>query len=332
MPTQEQALRPILETVADGRAWRLEDVERAVADQFALNETSRELRVKSGDTVLSYRIGWARTSLVKAGLVEQPAPSMIVITDAGRSLLASREGPFDYKLLREEFPTFATWLADMGQLPDEELPASIEPTVWMLRAGREGVYAAAFVERSLAVVGWGQTGDVSDVSREALEKTVARCFPDATPTQRSQATNTLLRMVHTIADGDLVITPEPASRTLLLGRVAGPYLYLEEPLGNEYNHARSVRWFARVPRDELSYGARNSLGALMTLSRPSHASELLQLADAHANDPPPARRSFRRRSGVSRDLISPSEFRSLRMHPSQGGQRFRNSKPIPGRC
>jgi predicted Mrr-cat superfamily restriction endonuclease len=84
-----------------------------------------------------------------------------------------------------------------------------------------------------------------------------------------------------------VVTPEPASRTLLLGRVSGPYRYLDDPIAPSYTHARDVRWFARFSRDELSYGARNSLGTLLTLSRPGHQGELLRLAENHGHDGPP---------------------------------------------
>ncbi len=289
VPTYERLFRPVLQVVADGRAWSSAEVVKAVADLVGIDEASRNVRHPSGQTVLFNRIGWAKTSLVKAGLIEQPGPSSIAITDAGSAVLDSVRGPIDREFLRQNCPGFATWLADMGQLPDEELDSSTDTTVWMLRAGRGGTYAPVFVERSLAVVGWGRTGDVSKLPREELEAAVTKCFPDANRNQRGQAVNTLYRVVHTIADGDMVVTPEPAARTLLLGRVAGPYCYLEEAIGSEYQHARPVRWFARVPRDELSYGARNSLGSLLTLTRPSHATELLQLAEAHAADgaPPP---------------------------------------------
>ena len=102
-----------------------------------------ELRHPSGQTVLVNRIGWAKTSLVKAGLLEQPAPSSIVITDAGHAVLNEVAGPLDREFLRENCPGFAAWLADMGQLPAEELDSSAGSTVWMLRAGRAGVYAPA---------------------------------------------------------------------------------------------------------------------------------------------------------------------------------------------
>ncbi len=288
VPSYDQLFRPILEVVADGRTWSMGEVAQAVADRVGMDEASREIRLASGQTVLENRIGWAKTSLLKAQLLQQPGPASIAITDAARAALESVDGPIDREFLRQNCPGYVGWLADMGELPAEELDSTQPSTVWMLRAGRGGRYAAAFVEMGLAIVGWGQTGDVSRVSREELEKVVGQRFPDMNRNQRGQAVNTLLRVVHTITDGDLIITPEPATRTLLLGRVAGPYEYLEEPVGNEYRHARPVRWFARVSRDELSYGARNSLGSLLTLTRPSHATELIQLAEAHAGDEPPA--------------------------------------------
>lgn len=206
-------------------------------------------------TVIEDRVLWTTTSLVKAGLVERPRPSAIVITDAGRTILTTVEGPIDRALLRARCPGYARWLADIGgELPEEERERSGALTVWMVRAGRGGAYAQIFVERSAVSVGWGATGDVSPLSHEDLLGLVAKRFPDATQNQRGQTVNTLYRLVHTIADGDLIVTPEPVSRTILLGWVAGPYEYMPEPDVGEHQHIRSMRWFARVARDELSYG------------------------------------------------------------------------------
>ena len=67
----------------------------------------------SGQTILFNRIGWAKTCLVKAGLIEQPAPSSIVVTEAGRAVLKTVDGPPDREFLREHCAGFAIWLADM---------------------------------------------------------------------------------------------------------------------------------------------------------------------------------------------------------------------------
>jgi len=302
IPTFDRLFREILLTIADGAVWRLADVANAVGDLIELDHESRELLLPSGHRVFENRIRWATTSLVKAGLIERPRPSSVAITDAGRQVLDIADGPIDREFLRANCPGFAAWRADMGEdLPEERQPSGT-PTVWMVRAGRNGAYAEFFVGRSAAILGWGDTGAIGDLSREELGRVVAECFPDDTRLQRGQAVNTLDRFAHTIANGDLVVTPEPATRTILLGWVEGPYEFLQEPVAGDAQHARGVSWFARVSRDEVSYGARNTLGSALTLTRPSNAeAELLRLAEAHADDPPPtpiALRSGRRVAGA----------------------------------
>ncbi len=288
VPPVNALLRAVLEALADGEARDMSEVVGLVSDLMGLDANSRSVRNLSGPTVLGTRVGWARTRLVKAGLVEQPRVSVVAITEAGRSLLATVDEPVDHDFLRRTYPGYANWVGDMGgDLPEEHRERG-QATVWMVRAGRDGVYAPIFLERSAVIVGWGITGDVSGLSTETLVGVVARCFPEAKKNQRGQAVNTLYRFANTIEDGDLVVTPEPASRTMLLGWAAGPYEFLAEPVARDYQHVRGVAWFARVGRDELSYGAQNSLGAAMTLTRPSHDAELLRLADAHESDTPPA--------------------------------------------
>ena len=260
VPTFDRLFRPVLEAVSDGEIRSLNDVVDLVSDLVALDPDARLARLPSGRTVVENRVRWATTNLVKAGLVEQPRESAVVITDAGSQVLRTADGPLNREFLRTTRPEYANWLADMGgDLPEEEREGTGAPTVWMVRAGRGGAYAPTFVDHSAAIVGWGATGDVSELSREALVDVVTSCFPDANRNQRGQAVNTLYRFAHTMEDGDLVVTPEPASRTILLGRIDGPYAFLTEPVGDDYQHSRGVRWFARVDRDELSYGARNSL-------------------------------------------------------------------------
>ena len=77
--------------------------------------------------------------------------------------------------------------------------------------------------------------------------------------------NALYKFANDMQPGDVVVTPEPASRTVLLGEVTGDYHYLTAPIVGDCSHARPVTWRARISRDELSYGAKNSLGTQLTL-------------------------------------------------------------------
>src|SRR5207245_1703816 len=92
--------------------------------------------------------------LVRAGLVEQSRESAMTITDAGRALLESADGRINGTYLRVHCPGYASWIADMGgELPEDELTGVEKPTVWMVRAGKGGIYAPQFVEMGL-VGGW----------------------------------------------------------------------------------------------------------------------------------------------------------------------------------
>jgi Mrr N-terminal domain len=278
--------RPLLEVLADGSDWKLPDAAEVVADAIGVGEEARTLRLRSGRLLFENRIRWAFTCLSKAELAELVGPSTVRITNDGRAVVQT-EARIDRDFLLQTRPTYAAWHVDMGI--EEPRPAEGEAAggVWMVRAGRGGVYAPQFVTKSAAIVGWGETGDVSGLPREAIADRVSEAFPGDGARQRGQATNTLYHVVDSMQSGDLVVTPEPASRTLLLGRVSGPYQYLDDPPAPSYSHAREVRWFARVSRDELSYGARNSLGSMLTLSRPGHQGELLRLAENHADDGSP---------------------------------------------
>jgi len=261
-----------------------------ISEQFVISEAERQEMIPSGRARLfNNRIGWTLTHLCQAGALERTRRGHTRITARGRELLAEYSERVDMSAL-EHYPEYVAF-RNRGTLDEQVAPDETDgPAVWMIRAGRGGRYAPAFVERSAAVVGWGSTGDARDLSRDDLIGRVKAAFPEYGKGQIGSTVNLLARFSSTLAEGDLVLTPEPATRTLLFGRIAGDYAFLDEPIeaGTDYQHLRPVRWFARVDRDELSYGARNSLGSLMTLTQPGHGGELLQLADAHANDPAPA--------------------------------------------
>lgn len=296
VPQFFELFRPLLEVLSQRVDWNVPEASEAVADRVRLDDEARRLTLRSGRLLFENRIRWAVTNLLKAELAELVGPATVRITSDGRTVLGTEER-IDRDFLLRTRPTYAAWHVDMGI--KEPKPASdtpVEGAVWMVRAGRGGVYAPQFINRSAAIVGWGETGDLSDLPREAIADRVKQAFAADGARQRGQASNTLYHLIHTMQEGDLVVTPEPATRTLLLGRVSGPYRYLDEPIGPTYSHAREVRWFARPSRDELSYGARNSLGSLLTFSRPGHRGELLRLAETHADDQPPEPREQTRRS------------------------------------
>jgi hypothetical protein len=287
VPQFFKLFRPLLEVLADGADWNVPAASELVADRLGLDDEARAITLASGGLLFLNRVRWAVTSLLKAELVDLVGPSTVRITQDGQAVLRTDE-QIDRDFLLQTRPTYAAWHVDMG-IKEPKAASEVEAgaAVWMVRAGRGGVYAPQFIGRSAAIVGWGETGDVTGLQRDEIADRVNQAFAADTTRQRGQATNTLYHLIYSMRDGDLVVTPEPATRTLLLGRVSGPYRSLDDPIAPTYSHAREVRWFARVSRDELSYGARNSLGSLLTFSRPGHQGELLRLAETHADDQPP---------------------------------------------
>lgn len=288
LPMIDDLLRPILDVIADAKPHHLRDVVQAVSDLLELDADARNRRIPSGRTIIENRVGWARTSLLKAGLVDQPEAGVVMLTAAGADFLGNHAGP-DGDLLKRECPSYANWLADMGgEVPIRERSDTGKPAVWMVRAGAGGIYTSDFIDHSAVMLGWGAVGDVAGSPWEDIVAAVGRLWPEYKRIQRGQAAGAVYRFAADMRRGDVVLTPEPATRTLILGEVTGDYQYLDPPKVSDYNHSRGVRWIARVSRDELSYGARNSLATAMTLSRPPHEEELLRLAEVHASGPAPS--------------------------------------------
>lgn len=290
IPDFQTLMRPVLVAHADGNERSTAELRNVITAEFDISEAERHEMIPSGRARLfDNRIGWAVTHLSQAGALERTRRGHTRITARGHELLAGHPERVDMSAL-ERYPEYIAF-RNRGT-PDEQVaPDESEgPAVWMVRAGRGGRYAPAFVARSAAVVSWGHTGNVRGLSRDDLVERVKSAFPEYGKGQIGSTVNLLARFSRTMAEGDLVLTPEPAGRTILFGRIAGDYAFIDESIepDTDYQHLRPVRWFARVDRDELSYGARNSLGSLMALTQPGHAGELLQIAETHANDPAPA--------------------------------------------
>lgn len=91
IPDYETIMRPLLEACADGKGHRVRDLAEALAEKFQLTPIERAELLPSGIVKFVSRVGWAKTYLKQAGLVEQPARAMVRITGRGRDALRSSE-------------------------------------------------------------------------------------------------------------------------------------------------------------------------------------------------------------------------------------------------
>ena len=106
IPDYETLMLPVLKTAAAGDEVAIRDCTNGLADQLGLSEAERNQLLPSGKgTTLASRVGWARTYLAQAGLVEATRRAHFRITDRGRAVLAQSPEKIDNRLLLE-FPEF----------------------------------------------------------------------------------------------------------------------------------------------------------------------------------------------------------------------------------
>lgn len=109
LPKYYELYVPFLEAVEDGGTHTVKEIKEAVAKKLRLSEESLAQRLASGrQAVFDNRIGWARTYLKKAGLIDVPKRACCRITEEGRSLLASGVRITD-DMLAERYPEFAAF-------------------------------------------------------------------------------------------------------------------------------------------------------------------------------------------------------------------------------
>lgn len=91
IPNYQQFMRPFLEiaNAADGNEVKLRDVINQLAEHFNLSEEEKSETLPSGrQSILDNRVGWARTYLTKAGLLEVTRRAHFIITPRGKEALS----------------------------------------------------------------------------------------------------------------------------------------------------------------------------------------------------------------------------------------------------
>ncbi len=107
LPKYYELYIPFLSAISDGKTYSLKEIKESITSQLKLGETELLERLPSGNqTVYDNRIGWARTYLKKAGLIQAPSRAHFQITEEGKKLFESGAVITD-KLLAEKYPSFA---------------------------------------------------------------------------------------------------------------------------------------------------------------------------------------------------------------------------------
>ena len=110
IPDYETVMLPFLSALSDGKVYEARDVGELLASQFKLSVEELAERIPSGlATTFGNRVGWARTYLKKAGLIELVTRGQYRITLRGMELLKSKPLKIDGALLKQ-FPEFVDFI------------------------------------------------------------------------------------------------------------------------------------------------------------------------------------------------------------------------------
>ncbi len=118
-PDFQTIMLPLLQLSSDDNVHYIHDAVNQLADDFELTEEERTKLLPSGQQPIFYnRVGWSRTYLKKAGLLEDPKRGYFQITDRGREILEDNPLRIDMKFLRQ-FPEYIEFRETVRETTDE---------------------------------------------------------------------------------------------------------------------------------------------------------------------------------------------------------------------
>ena len=106
IPDYQSVMLPLLKLVSDKQEYKYRDLIEKLAIEFHVTDEERKELLTSGNqAIFDNRVGWAKTYLKKAGLLDSPKRATFVITQIGLDTLKKNPDRLDAKYLRQ-FPAF----------------------------------------------------------------------------------------------------------------------------------------------------------------------------------------------------------------------------------
>ena len=125
IPVFQQVTLPLLRLLEDKQEHSLRQIIDSLINQFSVTQEEQHELLPSGkQAIFDNRVGWARTYLKKAGLIESTRRGFFRITDRGLKVLQQNPAKIDRKFLEqfEEFRTFQSIRRERPAPPGEEEP------------------------------------------------------------------------------------------------------------------------------------------------------------------------------------------------------------------
>jgi restriction system protein len=125
VPDFQSIMLPLMQLASDGNEHSFRESVECLAKFFKLSEDDRKELLPSGQMRLfDNRVGWTKTHLLKAGLLEAPRRSIFQITTRGKEVLSRKPSQINSKFLKQfsEYQVFrgANNTIDISNLPSQD--------------------------------------------------------------------------------------------------------------------------------------------------------------------------------------------------------------------
>lgn len=134
LPNYQSFYAPFLKALTDGNIHIFKDLKKDVIQQMGLSEEDLAEKLPSGrQSIFENRIGWAKTYLKKARLIESPERAKFILTDEGKKALKDADIIDDKYLLKyasfREFQNYnkseGAEIENQDDLPSKKSPKEI---------------------------------------------------------------------------------------------------------------------------------------------------------------------------------------------------------------
>jgi restriction system protein len=130
IPDYQTLMLPLLHFLSDEQEHSLQEAVHHLSKDFGLSqEESQQLLPSGQQTIIRNRVGWARTYMVKAGLIEPVKRGYFKLTTKGKEVLDKKPDRVDVHFL-EQFPEFLAFRAihhKPTEKPDEQMDVKQTP-------------------------------------------------------------------------------------------------------------------------------------------------------------------------------------------------------------
>ena len=139
IPDYQSLMRPVLETLSDGRVRAMRDLTEEISDRLSLSDEDRRQTIASGMSLIANRVHWSVTYLFKARAVDRPQRGRVQITERGRELL-TEDGEIRNSTL-EQFAEYREFY-DKYRSKKAARASSVEPAAGLPKSCRPAAISA----------------------------------------------------------------------------------------------------------------------------------------------------------------------------------------------